>query len=250
MKKICILASLAIAPNVLASDLIQWWDASATVLHGTNYDLAPSERQTTITLETAGGWTYGDWFVFQDFINFNGNNGGENNTTYGEISPRFSASKILGQSVGFGKVSDVSLALTYEQGEGPVESMLYGVGLDFDVPFFTYLQLNTYRRNAISNGNISDGWQFTPVFRIDMPVGKANIIIDGFIDWVFIADNNGYDENLHFNPQIKYDLGQSLFGEHKKNTLLVGFEYDYWQSKYGVNGVDQNTYSIIAQYHF
>ncbi len=250
MKKICLLATLILSQNVFADDLVQWWDVSATVLHGENYDLAPSERQTTITLETAGGWKYGDWFVFQDFINFNGNNNGVDSTTYGEISPRFSASKILGQPVGFGAIKDVSLALTFEEGEGPVNSMLYGIGLDIDVPFFSYLQLNTYRRDAISNGNISDGWQFTPVFRIDMPIGNANIIVDGFIDWVFSADNNGYDENLHINPQIKYDLGKSLFGDHKQNQLLVGFEYDYWQSKYGVAGIDQNTYSIIVQYHF
>ena len=151
MKKICLLATLILSQNVFADDLVQWWDVSATVLHGENYDLAPSERQTTITLETAGGWKYGDWFVFQDFINFNGNNNGVDSTTYGEISPRFSASKILGQPVGFGAIKDVSLALTFEEGEGPVNSMLYGIGLDIDVPFFSYLQLNTYRRDAIGN---------------------------------------------------------------------------------------------------
>jgi len=31
---------------------------------------------------------------------------------------------------------------------------------------------------------------------------------------------------------------------------LVGIEYDLWTNKYGVKGVDQDTYSVIAQYHF
>ena len=46
-----------------------------------------------------------DWFVFQDFINFNGNNNGVDSTTYGVNlqgkARRFSASKTLGQPVGF-----------------------------------------------------------------------------------------------------------------------------------------------------
>ncbi|MCE9679918.1 ion channel protein Tsx [Shewanella sp. AS1] len=242
------LALLAAQPAV-ADDMIQWWDASVTALHGSDYDLAPSDKQTTFTLETAGGWKYGDWFAFQDFIFFNNSNG-ESNTTYGELSPRFSLGKITGQEFKFGPITDVSVALTLEEGEGPVESFLYGMGLDFAIPYFTYFSLNTYRRDAISNGNLSDGWQLTPVFRMDFPVGDSAIVFDGFIDWVFASSNNSYEENLHINPQIKYDLGATIFGSQKKNKLLVGFEYDYWKNKYGVKGVDQNTYSVIAQYHF
>ncbi|MCL2917774.1 outer membrane protein OmpK [Shewanella litorisediminis] len=250
MKKTCLCLALLLSPQAYSNELVHWWDASVTALYGTNYDLAPSDEQTTITLETAGGWKYGDWFAFQDFINFNGHNGGKSNTTYGEISTRFSAGKILDKPVGFGPVTDMSLALTLEEGEGPVETLLYGVGMDFKLPFFTYFQLNTYRRDALNSANRSDGWQLTPVFRIDIPAGRSKIVLDGFIDWVFIADKKGYEENFHFNPQIKYDLGATLFGDARKDQLLVGIEYDYWKNKYGVDGVDQSTYSIIAQYHF
>ncbi|MCT8979881.1 MULTISPECIES: outer membrane protein OmpK [Shewanella] len=250
MKKICLCAALLFSPQAFSEPLVQWWDVNITALYGQDYDLAPSDKQTTFTLETAGGWKYGDWFVFQDFINFNGHNGGKDSTTYGEISTRFSAGKILGKPVGFGPVTDLSLALTLEEGEGPVETLLYGIGMDLKLPYFTYFQLNTYRRDAQNSANISDGWQLTPVFRIDIPVGNSKIVFDGFIDWVFAAEEDGYKENIHINPQIKYDLGAVLFGEAKKDKFLVGIEYDYWQNKYGVDGVDQNTYSVIAQYHF
>lgn len=250
MKKTCLCLALMLSPQAFAGDLVQWWDFSATTLYGEDYDLAPSDKQATITLETAGGWKYGDWFAFQDFIYFKGNDTGMQSTTYGEISPRFSASKIFGEKIAFGPITDLSLALTYEEGEGPVHSLLYGLGVDVAVPYFTYLNFNTYRRDGMSTGNNSDGWQFTPVFRIDIPVGSANIVLDGFIDWVFATDDNGYEENFHFNPQLKYDLGKSLFGDHQANKLLVGIEYDLWTNKYGVKGVDQDTYSVIAQYHF
>lgn len=240
----------ALAHDTSNNNLVQWWDFNATALYGENYDLAPSGTQATLTLETAGAWKYGDWFAFQDFVYFKGNHHGVTSTTYGEISPRFSASKIFGEQITFGPISDVSLALTYEEGEGPVHSLLYGLGLDMNIPYFTFFNLNTYRRNGLSSGNNSDGWQITPAFRLDIPVGAANFVVDGFIDWVFASDEAGYEENFHFNPQLKYDLGKTLFGDHKANTLLVGIEYDLWTNKYGVKGVDQNTYSVIAQYHF
>lgn len=248
-KKWLALALLA-TPPAMADDLIQWWDMSVTALYGDNYDLAPSEKQTTFTFETAGAWKYGDWFAFQDFVHFNGSNVGMDNTTYGEISTRFSASKITGNTVGLGPITDLSLAMTFEEGEGPVKSFLYGLGLDIAIPYFSYFSLNTYRREALSSDNNSDGWQLTPAFRMDFPVGNSNIVFDGFFDWVFSADNHGYEENFHFNPQLKYDLGAVLLGEHKKDKLFVGIEYDYWKNKYGVNGIVQNTYSVIAKYHF
>ncbi|MCL1146947.1 ion channel protein Tsx [Shewanella sp. 10N.261.52.F9] len=250
MNKQLLCIALLISPQALADDMINWWDASVTALYGDNYDLAPSDKQTTLTFETAGDWKYGDWFAFQDVTYFNGSNAGKNNTTYGEISTRLSAGKILGKSVGFGPVTDLSLALTLEEGEGPVKTFLYGVGMDINVPYFSYFQLNTYRRHALSSDNISDGWQLTPSFRMDFPVGNSNIVFDGFIDWIFASDNSAYETNFHFNPQLKYDLGAVVFGEHKKNKLFVGIEYDYWQNKYGVDGIDQNTYSVIAKYHF
>ena len=41
----------------------------------------------------------------------------------------------------------------------------------------------------------------------------AGRLIDGFMDWVVDNDENrrgSYQANLHFNPQIKYDLGKAL----------------------------------------
>ncbi|MCE9687595.1 ion channel protein Tsx [Shewanella sp. AS16] len=250
MKKTALCLALMLSPQAFADNLVQWTDFSITGLYGDDYKLAPSDEQTGFTLETAGGWQYGDWFAFQDLIYFDGNNGGQDSSTYGELSTRFSAGKILGKKITWGAITDASLALTYEEGEGPVNSLLYGLGLDFALPYFNYFSLNTYRRDAQSSGNHSDGWQFTPVFRIDFPIGNSKLVLDGFADWVFATDDDGYHSNFHFNPQLKYDLGQLIFGGHKQDKLFVGIEYDLWQNKYGVKGVDQHTYSVIAKYHF
>jgi nucleoside-specific outer membrane channel protein Tsx len=66
-------------------------------------------------------------------------------------------------------------------------------------------------------------------------------------------NQSDYHANLHFNPQLKYDLGKSLGYEAKH--LYVGIEYDYWSDKYGIKDsqyftTDQNTVSALVKYHF
>ena len=82
------------------------------------------------------------------------------------------------------------------------------------------------------------------------------------MDWVVDNDENArgtYHANLHFNPQIKYDLGKALNLGAKQ--LYVGIEYDYWKDKYGVDddsflgdtvldGTNQNTASLLVKVHF
>jgi nucleoside-specific outer membrane channel protein Tsx len=44
-------------------------------------------------------------------------------------------------------------------------------------------------------------------------VGRSDILIDGYMDWVTDNDQTRrgtYHANLHFNPQVKYDLGKAL----------------------------------------
>lgn len=245
---LAVAAAVMMAPSVYAADLIHWTDTSVTVLYGDNYDLAPSEKNWTGTFETAGGWAYGDWFGFFDFSEYDDT---DENAGYGEISPRLSLGKMTGNDMSMGPVKDLSLAFTYEFGRGPVEGILYGIGMDLDVPGFSYFNVNTYRRTGLDD-NDNDGWQLTPVWRMDIPVGNSYIVFDGFIDWMFATDDDHFDTNFHFNPQLKYDLGTVIGGKYLEKKLYVGIEYDYWKDKYGVPvfDVDQSAYSIIVKYHF
>ncbi|MBR9728019.1 ion channel protein Tsx [Shewanella intestini] len=250
-------AILASVPTFAsANDLVQWSDTSVTGLYGDNYKV-DAEKQQTVTFESAGAFTYGDWFAFGDVIHFDNT---DKYTYYAEVSPRFSINKIFDVNTTFGPIKDVSFATTLEQGRGAGTNFLYGVGLDLDIPFFSYFQLNTYKRTSVADAHVgqnnTDGWQLTPSYRIDIPVGNSNIVVDGYIDWVFASDDSAkYSTNFHFNPQIKYDLGQVIFNSKAKNKFLVGVEYDYWKNKYGIESssgfkTNQNTFSIIAKYHF
>jgi len=95
-------------------------------------------------------------------------------------------------------------------------------------------------------------WSYT------LPLGDSDLVIDGFMDWV-VDNDDSYHANLHFNPQIKYDLGKAL--SRGEQQLYVGIEYDYWKDKHGIDddsflgdeilgGTDQNTASLLLIAHF
>ncbi len=156
----------------------------------------------------------------------------------------------------FGPIKDVLLAFTYEFGEGDNESYLVGPAFDLNIPGFDYFQLNFYQRQTEGNRPGDGVWQITPVWSYTIPVGNSDVLIDGFMDWVVDNDKNArgtYHANLHFNPQVKYDLGKAMNWGAKQ--LYVGFEYDYWKNKYGIQDsgafeTNQDTASLLVKYHF
>lgn len=252
------LGALLTSQSVAASPLL-WQDNSLTYLYGKNFKIDPSIQQT-VTFEHASGWSVGDLFVFIDAIHYNGgkNGAGDSHTFYGEIAPRLSFGKLFDTSLSFGPISDVLLAATYEFGEDDVESYLIGPGFDLKLPGFDYFQLNFLHRQTDGDRDGSGVWQITPVWSYSLPVGRSDLVIDGYMDWV-VDNDKSYHANLHFNPQIKYDLGKALNWGAKQ--LYVGVEYDYWKDKYGIDngsylgqtilkGTNQNTASLLIKAHF
>ena len=257
LSSVLLASSLLAAAPAMAGDIFQWQSNSLTYLNGRDFTANP-EIQQTFTFEHADSWKYGDNFLFVDKIFYNGKkdaNAGDN-TYYGEISPRLSMGKIFGQKFEFGPITDVLLAATYEFGEGDNESYLIGPAFDLKIPGFDYFQLNFYQRHTEGNRPGDGVWQITPVWSYTIPVGKSDVLIDGFMDWVVDNDETSrgtYHSNLHFNPQIKYDLGKAL--NYPERQLYVGIEYDYWTNKYGIKDTgsfdtDQNTASLLVKVFF
>lgn len=256
-------ALATLAGPALADSPLLWQNNSLTYLYGHDFKVDPGIQQT-LTFEHASGWSVGDLFVFVDSIHYNGGRNGANDTRsfYGEISPRLSFGKLFDTPLAAGPVKDVLLAMTYEFGEDDVESYLIGPGFDLDLPGFDYFSLNFYHRQTDGSRAGSGVWQITPVWSYTLPVGRSDVVIDGFMDWVVDNDENrqgSYHANLHFNPQVKYDLGKVLAWGDKR--LYVGLEYDYWKHKYGIeNGgfvsrnfvgkTNQNTASFLVKAHF
>ena len=243
---------LGVPPLYAAQPLLLWHSNSISYLYGDGFTVNP-ERQHTVTLEHVSGWKYGDLFAFVDVTRFADEEDYYHGKQawYGEFSPRLSFAKVTGRDGSVGPIRDVLLAATWERGKGDVETWLAGVGVDLAVPGFDYFQLNVYRRMP-RNDRDGETWQLTPVWGMRFPVGASSMVFDGFIDWVPLSDG-GYSHNLHFNPQLKYDLGQSLGWGEKR--LYAGLEYSYWKNKYGIRHsdllkTDQNAYSLLLKWHF
>lgn len=264
MKSILAPAGLLLAGCLLpalpasAGDWPHWQNSSVTYLNGHDFRVQPGQQQT-LTFEHANGWKYGDTFLFVDITTFNGTNDPANGSLvwYGEFAPRLSLGKLWGDALAAGPVRDVLLASAYEFGEGPAEAWLLGPGFDLAVPGFDWFQLNLYRRHT-RHGRDGDGlWQITPIWAWTVPVGRSDLLIDGFVDWV-AGDDGAVHSHLHFNPQLKYDLGKAAgWGE---KTVYVGVEYDYWKNKFGIDddgpvgraipgGSDQNAASLLLKVH-
>jgi nucleoside-specific outer membrane channel protein Tsx len=233
-------------PMALASEgsALLWHNNSITYLTGSKYLVDPDAQQT-LTLEHASGWAAGDVFAFVDFTHFNGNKG---NSVYGEFSPRLSYSKLSGNSLNAGPLKDILLSSTLEFGKGKVETLLLGIGMDFEIPGTNFFQLNLLRRFPLHSPR-SETYQLTPVWSV--PLG-SKWTFDGFIDWQLNSDG-GRASNWHFNPQLKYDIGQR-FGLAKQQ-LLIGVEYSLWHNKYGIRDTpgfrtDQDAASFIVKSHF
>ncbi len=249
-----IFGGLIAASSLAFASPLQWQDNSLTYLYGKEFVVDPKNQQT-VTFEHASGWSIGDLFAFVDSIHYNGakDASGNNSTYYGEIAPRLSFGKLSGQSLAMGPITDVLLAGTYEFGRGGLKEYLLGPAVDLAITGFDYFQLNTYYRHSDDPKGVRGSWQITPVWAMTVPVGQSDLLIDGYIDWIVDNDGDDHHANLHFNPQVKYDLGKALGWNAKQ--LYAGIEYSYWKHKYGIENssafdTNQNITNLLVKAHF
>lgn len=271
---------LTLATPAMAGELLHWQDNSLTYLYGENFQRLnfneeEQRTQTTLTFEHASGWVWGDVFYFLDYVRADNlqsrgsfANGSfrqheKNSFYYMEFSPRVSLSWLTGLDLSAGPLKDVKAAFTLEKGDGGpgTENYLYGIGLDWDVPGFAFLQTNLYRvkiNNQVffadqdSNGYAT---QLTIAGAYPFAIGDQDFVVDGFIDWRSPSDEAGTQTSVGSSIQIKWDAGKQLFGEARR--LYVGTELNMWHNKYGVKPVDgstdgfhQTAVQALVKYHF
>jgi len=246
--RLVVLASLCVLSRALSASPLLWHNESISVLQGDHYEVTPA-RQTTVTLETASGWAWGDMFAFVDFINFNDSSC--ETAVYGEITPRWSTSWLSGKQISAGIIDDVMLITGYEAGRGDVETGLLGAGFNLNVNRFTFLHVDLIQRLP-NGGRDGETVQITTAWAYPFSIGSIDALIDGYTDWVVNSDGS-FHRNLHFNPQIKVDLGKIV--GMKKGSLWTGLEYDYWHNKFGIKNsssfdTDQSAFSALIKYHF
>jgi nucleoside-specific outer membrane channel protein Tsx len=224
MKKITLTSVLALSSVLLCSVSLSaevlWQDFSVTYLTGSHYRVDGPDKQV-LTFEHVAGTSWGDSFFFVDHLR--SDNGNRDN--YAEWSPRLSFSKLTGNALQFGIISDVLFTSTVEMSSLQT-NFLYGIATDLTLPGFNYLNLNFYRRN---NDGVADNWQLTTTWAVPFSFGEQQFLYDGFMDWSSATADQSASMNL--TSQLKWAL-HPLLG--LKNKLYVGVEYVYWRNKYGI----------------
>ena len=218
-------------------------DTSISALYGTDYELAEDGELTTVTLEHASAHSWGGVFFFVDRLQGASDaNGTRAKDIYGELSPKF---KISDYSNGL--IKQVNLAGTYEFGSNTngfeQDNFLVGIGADLNIPIdgMKYASATLYHAFNDDTFSDADDQQITLTYGWE----KSNFVIDGYVDYSFNNDDKA--NQLHINPQIKYNL-QEMLGID--NRIEVGMEYSYWKNKFGVDGVNQSVPSALVKFHF
>jgi nucleoside-specific outer membrane channel protein Tsx len=252
---------LALASAGAEAGPLLWNDNSLSYLYGQHFkvDGTGDDTQQTLSFEHASGWTWGDIFMFVDNKWSSGLSGADGHSYYGEFSPRLSLGKITDRSLSYGIVKDVLIAATYERGENRNRKYLLGPAVDLVLPGFDRFSLNTYYRKPDGiTGKASGQWQINPTWSMTLPVGRSDILFDGYLEW-YVNDvgnkgtSNYVARSFHFNPQVKYDVGKALGQQQKR--FYAGLEWDYWSNKYGIEDTsgfptDQNALSLLLKVHF
>jgi len=225
---------------------------------------------TIITFQHAGGWEYGDNFLFIDHSRYSVNNDAnfpveDSSEFYGEWYSTFSLAAITGNEISFGPVKDIGLVggLNFAP---EVDSMwvLPGVKFSLDLPGFAFAQV-------IVTGYIHQGGgsATSPVFTVvdedssfmvdfswayPFKLGTTSWSIEGHLEYIDGRQqtNNFATTELEswilFQPQVRLDLGDAL--GNKPERLFVGIEYQYWKNKLGEDGTDDNTVQLLAVWRF
>jgi nucleoside-specific outer membrane channel protein Tsx len=233
-------APLAVADQAHAG-AAAWQSTNFQYLWGSSFEnpFTGSKHidQSTITVEHADGWKYGDNFFFFDITSPTDDDA----FIYGEISPRLSLGKITGMDLSAPFVKDVLLAGTYEIASSGDRGYLYGVGLSLNLPKFNFADLNLYARNTSNNDGIT--YQITPVWQLPFTIGKADLLFEGFVD--FAGSEGASEFNIDAQPRLLLDAGK-LWGA--PGNLYLGTEVIYWHNKFGIDGVNEFAPQVMVKW--
>jgi len=111
------------------------------------------------------------------------------------------------------------------------ERYLGGVGLDWNVPSFSFVKTNFYiRDNPALSGTT---WGTTFSWKKKFSIGAQPFLFDGFVDMAGAeGDRSAYQLAV---PALLADIGTHM---GYKDRLYLGTEYQYWHNKF--------LYAIVA----
>ena len=262
------LAALALAALLpAAAAAADWSDTEVQYVTGSKFrePFNPGPANDTdvsrwiLTLQHASGHKLGRNFFFVDMLTSTKGEPGnrKDGEVYGEWYSSLSLSKATGSKMEFGPIRDLNLTggINYgakSNGANP-RVWLYGATVDFAVPGFIFLNVDFLRYddrghfNGVDQNNKAT-WQVSPAWLSKFSLGPTKWVFTGHVDFIGKrCDGALCDSEILAQPELKMDVG-TFFG--KPDTLFVGLEYNYWKSKFGFKGLDENNPQLQVAWKF
>ena len=104
------------------------------------------------------------------------------------------------------------------------DSYLYGVGLDWEAPGFTYFKTNLYQvkinnhtffADSDSNGYVT---QLTVSAAYPFSLGDQDFVVDGLLDWRSPSRDAGTQTSVGSSIQVKWDAGKACSARSASST--------------------------------
>ena len=253
MAVLCCCASLV----VCAAQAAEWQDIELQLLHGSGFKEPFNPRsvsKTTASLQHAAGYSWGSSYAYVDFLK---SDAAERHAEefFAEAYVYPSLSRLTGRSWSASIVKDVALSAGVNYGEkndgANPKALLAGVIFFFDLPSFAFAQMSTHAYfdrgefKGQPTGCQGDGYQITPAWSLPFQLSTAKLTFEGFVDYTS-AHGQCHDQLLT-QPQLRVDVGD-FFGMPKK--LFAGIEYQYWQNKFGIKGLNDEVPQALLVWKF
>tara|TARA_R110002167_G_scaffold66988_1_gene189374 strand:- start:285 stop:1070 length:786 start_codon:yes stop_codon:yes gene_type:complete len=250
----CLFVALTSSISFNAAQAAIWGDTNIEILQGVSsdvYDFSTEDFDTTlttITLEHASGWEYGDNYFFVDIYKEDTSAPDDTTTVYSEYYTDLSLSKITGMSLSKGIFQDLTLHAGLNAGND-FQAAIYGIRTDWNLPGFSYAKVSFSVYDDIAGAvHRADGdktYIVTPVWGLPFEIGGTKWMFDGFVD--FIGERGGSTKSsILAQPHLLFDLGHSLFNDAGK--FYIGVEYSWWKNKYGIDLPTEKNLQLMIQY--
>jgi nucleoside-specific outer membrane channel protein Tsx len=227
------------------------------LLYGTDYQepFNPDDvAKLNATFENAAGWSWGSSYFFVDILRSDEHDA-HASEVYGEWYPSASLSAMTGKDLSAGIFKNVSLTMglnagTKNNGADPLV-FLPGVTIDLDLPGFAFFSVGTYayiddgRFSGEANGCHDTTYQVTPSWSLPFEIGKAKFAFGGFVD--FIGEHGDCVSQVLSQVQLKVQVAS--FGA-KPDKLWAGIEWEYWDDKFGIDGLDESFPKALVVWEF
>lgn len=265
------LAMTTLLVQSAASHAAEWSDTSLGVKVGDRYaepGIAEPIHKTVYEFVHIDGDKLGKNLIVGQILKSNSADPAAGGTSvgaqefFGFYRRAFSLSKLTGSSFAFGPIKDVSLLGRFDRGPKNIQfaaatnKEMAGVGLDWDVPKgYVESSLYAYHEKGY-NGFIGREITYNS-FRADtswsLPfTAGIPLLWNGGLSYVGAKGTDGFGHATKPETRLYTEL---LTEVGSKTGFLVGVAFEAYRNKYGTDqrltpGAKQNTFLLVAEYHF